>query len=79
MIKKIKGIILNSIDYKENHKISYVLTLEGKMSILIPRAKRFKEGLIADTQNLTLIDLICFYKLEIDNQMEEHNFGNLQV
>lgn len=56
MIKKIKGIILNSIDYKENHKISYILTLDGKTSILIPRAKRFKEGLIADTQNLTLID-----------------------
>ena len=56
MIKKIRGIILNSIDYKENHKIAYILTEEGKESFLIPRAKRFKEGLIADTQNLTLIE-----------------------
>ena len=43
MIKKIRGIILNSIDYKENHKIAYILTEEGKESFLIPRAKRFKE------------------------------------
>ena len=56
MIKKIKGIILNSIDYKENHKISYVLTCDGKTSVLIPRAKRYKEGLIADTQSLNLIE-----------------------
>lgn len=56
MIKKIKGIILNSIDYKENHKISYLLTIDGKTNILIPRAKRYKEGLIADTQSLNLIE-----------------------
>ena len=56
MTKKIVGIILNSIDYKENHKISYILTADGKTSVLIPRAKRYKEGLIADTQSLNLIE-----------------------
>ena len=56
MIKKVVGIILNSIDYKENHKISYILTDSGKISVLIPRAKRFKEGLIADTQSLNLVE-----------------------
>lgn len=56
MIKKMVGIILNSIDYKENHKISYILTDSGKISVLFPRAKRYKEGLIADTQSLNLIE-----------------------
>ena len=56
MIKKYQGIILNSIDYKENHKIVYVLTIDGRVSALIPRAKRIKEGLIADTENLTLVE-----------------------
>lgn len=55
MVKK-KGIILNSIDYKENHKIIYVLTESGKESFLVMRAKRIKEGLLTDTQNLTNIE-----------------------
>ena len=49
------GIILNSIDYKENHKIIYLLTENGKESFMVSRAKRIKEGLLYDTQNLTLI------------------------
>ncbi len=56
MLKKRQGIILNSIDYKENHKIIYILTVDGKESFLVMRAKRIKEGLINDTQNLTLIE-----------------------
>ena len=49
------GITLNSIDYKENHKILYLLTETGKESFMVSRAKRIKEGLLSDTQNLTLI------------------------
>ena len=60
MLKKRQGIILNSIDYKENHKILYVLTTDGKESFLVMRAKRIKEGVLNDTQNLTLIE----YELE---------------
>ena len=56
MLKKRQGIILNTIDYKENHKILYVLTEGGKESFLVMRAKRIKEGLANDTQVLTLID-----------------------
>ena len=56
MLKKRQGIILNTIDYKENHKILYLLTKDGKDSFLVMRAKRIKEGLANDTQNLTLID-----------------------
>ena len=56
MLKKRQGIILNTIDYKENHKILYVLTEAGKESFLVMRAKRIKEGLANDTQVLTLID-----------------------
>lgn len=56
MLKKRQGIILNSIDYKENHKILYVLTTDGKESFLVMRAKRIKEGLLNDTQNLTMIE-----------------------
>lgn len=55
MLVKKQGIILNSIDYKENHKILYVLTKDGKDSFLVMRAKRIKEGLLLDTQNLTNI------------------------
>lgn len=56
MLKKRQGIILNTIDYKENHKILYLLTEAGKESFLVMRAKRIKEGLANDTQVLTLID-----------------------
>ena len=56
MIEKKKGIILNSIDYKENHKIIYILTSGGKESFLVPLAKRIKSGLSNDTQNLTYIE-----------------------
>lgn len=73
MIKKIVGIILNSIDYKENHKISYILTDTGKISALIPRAKRFKEGLIADTQSLNLIEF------EIDDLKSLSKAKNINV
>lgn len=62
MIKKVVGIILNSIDYQENHKISYLLTENGKTSVLVPRAKRYKEGLTADVQSLNLVEI------EIDNE-----------
>ena len=55
MSEKKQGIILNTIDYKENHKIIYVLTENGKESFLVMRAKRIKEGLLSDTQNLTMI------------------------
>lgn len=55
MTNKYQGIILNSMDYKENHKILYILTEDAKISVLVPRAKRFKEGLINETQNLTLV------------------------
>ena len=65
MIKKYQGIILNSIDYKENHKIVYVLTVDGRVSALIQRAKRFKEGLIGDTENLTLIE----FEVSTNNQL----------
>ena len=54
MLKKRQGIILNTIDYKENHKILYLLTEAGKESFLVMRAKRIKEGLANDTQVLTL-------------------------
>ena len=73
MIKKIVGIILNSIDYKENHKISYVLTESGKISVLIPRAKRYKEGLIADTQSLNLVEF------EIDEPKSLSKAKNINV
>lgn len=56
MTERKMGIILNSIDYKENHKIIYLLTEMGKESFMVSRAKRIKEGLLYDTQNLTLIN-----------------------
>jgi len=50
-----EGIILNAIDYQENHKIIYVLTKDGKTSFLVPRAKRIKGSLINETQSFNLI------------------------
>lgn len=67
MLKKKQGIILNSIDYKENHKILYVLTKEGKESFLVMRAKRIKEGLLSDTQSLTFIS----YEVDDKNSLEK--------
>lgn len=73
MVKKKQGIILNSIDYKENHKILYVLTSDGKESFLVMRAKRIKEGLLNDTQNLTMIEY------EIDEKNSLAKAKNIEV
>lgn len=73
MLKKRQGIILNSIDYKENHKIIYVLTDLGKESFLVMRAKRIKEGLLNDTQNLTMIEF------EIDDKNSLSKALNINV
>ena len=73
MLKKRQGIILNSIDYKENHKILYVLTDSGKESFLVMRAKRIKEGLLNDTQSLTVIDF------EIDEKNSLSKAKNIDV
>lgn len=67
MLVKKQGIILNSIDYKENHKILYVLTEEGKESFLVMRAKRIKEGLLSDTQSLTNIS----YEIDDKNSLNK--------
>ena len=73
MLKKRQGIILNSMDYKENHKILYLLTTEGKMSFLVMRAKRIKEGLLNDTQNLTMIEF------EVDDKNSLAKAKNIEV
>ena len=73
MVKKKRGIILNSIDYKENHKIIYILTESGKESFLVMRAKRIKEGLLTDTQNLTNIEF------EIDEKTSLPKAKNIEV
>ena len=73
MLRKIEGIILNSIDYKENHKILYLLTNNGKMSCLVQRAKRIKEGLLNDTQNLTMVGF------EIDDKNSLPKAKNIEV
>ena len=73
MLKKRQGIILNSIDYKENHKILYVLSDNGKESFLVMRAKRIKEGLLNDTQSLTVIDF------EIDERNSLSKAKNIDV
>ena len=73
MLKKKQGIILNSIDYKENHKILYILTENGKESFLVMRAKRIKEGLLNDTQNLTMSEF------EIDAKNSLPKMKNIDV
>jgi DNA repair protein RecO (recombination protein O) len=94
MIEKKKGIILNSIDYKENHKIIYVLTADGKESFLVPLAKRIKSGLSNDTQNLTYcefevdsknslpkaknIDVIDYYN-EIKNDLKKYSVASYAI
>ena len=58
MEEKKEGIILNTIDYKENHKIIYLLTKEGKESLLINGAKNIKKGQSNETQVLTKVSYI---------------------
>ena len=64
MLKKRQGIVLNSIDYKENH---------GKESFLVMRAKRIKEGLLYDTQSLTMIEY------EVDEKNSLAKAKNIEV
>lgn len=55
---KTRGIILNAIKYREQDKILYLLTEEGKISVLVRRANRLKEGLVNHTQILSLVEVI---------------------
>lgn len=55
MVERVEGIILNTMDFKDQHKILYLLTNEKKTSLLVQRAKRFKEGLMNETQRLTRV------------------------
>lgn len=79
MLKKRQGIILNSIDYKENHKILYILTENGKESFLVMRAKRIKEGLLNDTQNLTMIEFEVEEKNSLPKMKNIDVINNYQI
>lgn len=72
MSEKKQGIIINTIDYKENNKIIYLLTSSGKESYLVMRAKRIKEGLLNETQNLTMIEF------EVDGKGSLQKAKNLE-
>ena len=79
MLKKKQGIILNSIDYKENHKILYLLTENGKESFLAMRAKRIKEGLLNDTQTLTMIEFEVEEKNSLPKMKNINVVNNYQI
>jgi len=54
MIKKLEGIILSEVDYKENSKIINILTKEdGLIGVLAKGAKRMKSPLANTTTKLT--------------------------
>ena len=50
-----EGLILGSIAYKENSKIIYLLTQEGKDSLLIRGAKKIAKAEVANAQILNLV------------------------
>ena len=53
MIKKIEGIVVNEIDYKENSKIINILTEEGIIGIIARGTKQIKNKLSGVTTKLT--------------------------
>lgn len=52
---KKQGIILKTIPYKENSKIVYFFTEEGKVSAIARGAKKIKSPLRIETSNLSLV------------------------
>lgn len=62
MDTKVKGIILNSKDYKESDKLLSILTLElGKILVVAKGVKKYKSKLKAYTQPF------CFANFELTN------------
>ena len=51
-----EGIVVKSIDFKENSKIIYLLTENGKDSLLVKGAKSIKNKNVGLTQSITLIN-----------------------
>lgn len=60
MLKKIEGIIVNSVDYGESSKIINILTREGTIGVMCKGVKSVKSPLRGFTQNLTY-GLFCIY------------------
>lgn len=60
MLKKIEGIIVNSVDYGESSKIINILTREGTIGVMCKGVKSVKSPLRSFTQNLTY-GLFCIY------------------
>lgn len=63
MLKKIEGIIVNSVNYGESSKIINILTKEGTIGVMCKGVKNVKSPLRSFTQNLTY-GLFCIYYKE---------------
>ncbi len=55
---EVKGIVVKSLDYKENSKIVYIYTKDGMKSVLVKGAKKLKSGFIPVTTTLNLVQVI---------------------
>lgn len=55
MTEESQGIIIHAIDYKENSKILYLLTKDGKESLLVNNAKKLNAGRLYASQVLSLV------------------------
>lgn len=57
-MKKIEGIILKSIDYKESSKIIYLFTCNGMQSIIVKGAKQMNSKFKGSIQSFTKV--LCY-------------------
>lgn len=57
-MNELKGIIINSIDYKEKSKIVYLYTPYGHDSVKANQSKDFKKGLLGFTTTLNEVSFI---------------------
>lgn len=63
----IEGIIIKKIDYKETSKIVYLITKQGKRSVVIKGAKRIKSKYLGLSQVITKVNLNVSKDDEISN------------
>lgn len=65
MIKKIKGIVIKEIDYKDTSKIIEVITSSGIYSIIAKGAKNVKSPLFSGTSYLSYSEFCIYEKSSI--------------
>ena len=80
MNKKVKGIVIKEIDYKDTSKIIEIISLDGIYSLVAKGAKRIKSPLFSGT-NFLRYGEFCFYEKDNISTLKSvsliNNFKNI--